>query len=68
MAKLSVPRTCGDGPGDTPGRTGSIAAFIGLLAGKKKKAATVDEINEAVAQGWAGGVSDGGAEQHDRTP
>lgn len=34
--------------------TGSIDGFIGLLAGKTKKAATVDEMNEAAADGWAG--------------
>jgi antitoxin PrlF len=34
--------------------TGSIDKFIGLLAGKTKKVATIDEINEAAAAGWAG--------------
>lgn len=34
--------------------TGSIHDFIGLLAGKTKKVATIEEINEAAAQGWAG--------------
>jgi len=33
--------------------TGKIDGFIGLLAGKTKKVATVDEINEAVVKGWA---------------
>jgi len=33
---------------------GSIHDFIGLLAGKTKKVATIEEINEAAAQGWAG--------------
>lgn len=33
--------------------TGSIDGFIGLLAGKTKKVATVDEMNEAAANGWA---------------
>ncbi len=33
---------------------GSIDGFIGLLAGRTKKVATIDEINEAAAQGWAG--------------
>ncbi len=34
--------------------TGKIDKFIGLLAGKTKKVATLDEINEAAARGWAG--------------
>nr|WP_294543092.1 AbrB/MazE/SpoVT family DNA-binding domain-containing protein [uncultured Rhodopila sp.] len=33
---------------------GTIGAFLGLLAGKSKKAATLEEINEAAAAGWAG--------------
>lgn len=33
--------------------TGTIASFIGLLANRTKKVATIDEINEATAQGWA---------------
>ncbi len=33
---------------------GTIDCFLGLLAGKTKKIATLDEINEAVAAGWAG--------------
>jgi antitoxin PrlF len=32
---------------------GNIDAFIGLLAGKSKKIATLEEINEAAASGWA---------------
>lgn len=35
-------------------RTRSIANFIGLLAGKSSRVATIDEINEAAARGWAG--------------
>ncbi len=35
-------------------RSGTIEAFIGRLAGKTKKAATIEEINEAAANGWAG--------------
>ncbi|HXY58532.1 MAG TPA: AbrB/MazE/SpoVT family DNA-binding domain-containing protein [Methylocystis sp.] len=35
--------------------SGDIAAFIGLLAGKSKKVATIEEINEAAASGWAEG-------------
>ena len=38
-------------------RTGTIHAFFGLLAGKTKKVATIEEINEAAADGWAGLVS-----------
>jgi len=34
--------------------SGSINRFIGLLAGRTKKIATIKEINEAAAQGWAG--------------
>jgi AbrB family looped-hinge helix DNA binding protein len=34
--------------------TGSIDDFIGILAGKTKKIATLDEIKEAAADGWAG--------------
>jgi bifunctional DNA-binding transcriptional regulator/antitoxin component of YhaV-PrlF toxin-antitoxin module len=33
---------------------GSIGAFVGLLAGRSKKVATIEEINEAAARGWAG--------------
>jgi bifunctional DNA-binding transcriptional regulator/antitoxin component of YhaV-PrlF toxin-antitoxin module len=33
---------------------GSIVGFIGLLAGKTRKVATIDEMNEAAARGWAG--------------
>ncbi|MGC8537308.1 MAG: AbrB/MazE/SpoVT family DNA-binding domain-containing protein [Rhizomicrobium sp.] len=32
---------------------GAIASFIGLLAGRSQKVATIEEINEAAAQGWA---------------
>ncbi|MCB8880586.1 AbrB/MazE/SpoVT family DNA-binding domain-containing protein [Acidisoma cellulosilytica] len=31
-----------------------IEAFFGLLAGKSHKVATIEEINEAAAAGWAG--------------
>ena len=34
--------------------TGKIDDFLGLLAGKTEKVATIDEINEAAAAGWAG--------------
>ena len=33
---------------------GTIDGFLGLLAGKTKKIATLDEINEAAAAKWAG--------------
>lgn len=33
---------------------GSIRDFIGLLAKRKKKVATLDEIEAAAASGWAG--------------
>lgn len=33
---------------------GKIDGFVGLLAGKTRKIATLDEINEAAAAGWAG--------------
>lgn len=35
-------------------QTGTIADFVGLLAGRTNKVATMEEINEAAAQGWAG--------------
>ena len=34
--------------------TGTIAGFVGLLAGRTSKVATIEEINAAIAQGWAG--------------
>jgi bifunctional DNA-binding transcriptional regulator/antitoxin component of YhaV-PrlF toxin-antitoxin module len=34
--------------------SGTIEGFLGLLAGKTKKVATIDEIGEAAAHGWAG--------------
>jgi AbrB family looped-hinge helix DNA binding protein len=34
--------------------TGSIDDFIGFLAGKSDKVATIEEINEAASDGWAG--------------
>ena len=33
---------------------GKIDNFLGLLAGKTEKVATLEEINEAAAAGWAG--------------
>lgn len=35
-------------------RTGTIHGFVGLLAGRTQKVATLEEINAATAQGWAG--------------
>ena len=34
--------------------TGTIDGFVGLLAGRTQKVATIEEINQAIAQGWAG--------------
>jgi len=36
--------------------TGKIQDFFGVLAGKTKKVATIEEMNEAAARGWAGQV------------
>jgi bifunctional DNA-binding transcriptional regulator/antitoxin component of YhaV-PrlF toxin-antitoxin module len=33
---------------------GSIEGFVGLLAGRSKKVASIEEMNEAAARGWAG--------------
>lgn len=33
---------------------GTIDGFVGLLAGRTRKVATLEEIDEAAAQGWAG--------------
>jgi bifunctional DNA-binding transcriptional regulator/antitoxin component of YhaV-PrlF toxin-antitoxin module len=32
---------------------GSIGSFVGLLAGRSKKVASLEEISAAAAQGWA---------------
>ncbi|GAB4060983.1 AbrB/MazE/SpoVT family DNA-binding domain-containing protein [Uliginosibacterium sediminicola] len=32
---------------------GSIDGFVGLLAGKTTKVATIEEIHDATAQGWS---------------
>jgi bifunctional DNA-binding transcriptional regulator/antitoxin component of YhaV-PrlF toxin-antitoxin module len=32
---------------------GNIAGFVGVLAGRTKKVATLEEIDTATAQGWA---------------
>ena len=34
--------------------TGRIQDFFGVLAGKTKKVATVEEMNDAAARGWSG--------------
>lgn len=36
--------------------SGSISGFVGLLAGKTSKVASIEEIDAAAAQGWAGKV------------
>lgn len=33
-------------------QTGMIAGFVGLLAGRTQKIATIEEINAAITQGW----------------
>ena len=33
---------------------GAIDGFLGILAGKSKKVATLEEMNEAAHTGWAG--------------
>lgn len=42
--------------GSATRRTGTIQDFIGCLAGKTKKVATIEEINQAAEDGWAGKV------------
>lgn len=39
--------------------SGKIDDFFGVLAGKTKKVATIQEMNEAAARGWAGKVKMG---------
>jgi bifunctional DNA-binding transcriptional regulator/antitoxin component of YhaV-PrlF toxin-antitoxin module len=39
--------------------TGKIQDFFGVLAGGTKKVATIEEINQAAADGWAGLVKMG---------
>lgn len=34
--------------------SGDIRGFIGLLAGKTQKVASIDEINAAASEGWQG--------------
>ncbi len=33
---------------------GTIKGFVGLLAGRTKKVATIEEINRAAEKGWTG--------------
>ncbi|MHB0989881.1 MAG: AbrB/MazE/SpoVT family DNA-binding domain-containing protein [Burkholderiales bacterium] len=33
---------------------GTIAGFVGLLSGRTRKVATLEEIDEAIREGWAG--------------
>ena len=33
---------------------GTIKGFVGVLAGRTKRVASIDDINAATAQGWAG--------------
>lgn len=40
-------------------RKGKIEDFFGFLAGYTDKVATIEEINEAAARGWAGQVKMG---------
>lgn len=35
---------------------GKIQDFFGVLAGKTKKIATIEEMNDAAARGWAGKI------------
>lgn len=35
-------------------KKGAIEDFFGILAGKTDKVATIEEMNEAIAKGWAG--------------
>ena len=35
-------------------QAGNIEGFIGLLAGQTDKIATLDEMNNAIEEGWAG--------------
>jgi AbrB family looped-hinge helix DNA binding protein len=34
--------------------SGSINSFVGLLAERTKKVATIEEMNQAATRGWAG--------------
>ena len=39
--------------------SGTIEDFFGVLAGETKKVATIEEMNQAAAEGWAGRVKMG---------
>jgi bifunctional DNA-binding transcriptional regulator/antitoxin component of YhaV-PrlF toxin-antitoxin module len=39
--------------------SGTIEDFFGVLAGEAKKVATIEEMNQAAADGWAGRVKMG---------
>jgi hypothetical protein len=52
MNKKSSPSKKPIGP-TADGLQGTIDDFIGLLAGKTKKIATLEEINEAASESWA---------------
>jgi bifunctional DNA-binding transcriptional regulator/antitoxin component of YhaV-PrlF toxin-antitoxin module len=39
--------------------SGRIEDFFGVLAGQTKKVATIEEMNQAAADGWAGRVKMG---------
>jgi bifunctional DNA-binding transcriptional regulator/antitoxin component of YhaV-PrlF toxin-antitoxin module len=39
--------------------SGTIEDFFGVLAGETKKVATIEEMNQAAADGWAGLVKMG---------
>jgi bifunctional DNA-binding transcriptional regulator/antitoxin component of YhaV-PrlF toxin-antitoxin module len=39
--------------------TGKMHDFFGVLSGKTKKVATIQEMNDAAARGWAGKVRAG---------
>ena len=46
--------TCVDPPLVLNPYTGTIGGFIGLLADRSSHRASLDELNEAAASGWAG--------------
>jgi hypothetical protein len=46
--------------------SGRIEDFFGVLAGKTKKVATIEEINQAAADGWAGLVKMGETKMGER--
>ena len=55
----------GNSRGSAPQRPGTIRAFFGILAGKTKKVATIEEMNEAAAAGWAGLSGTDGSKRRD---